>query len=52
MTNLVIVDEDGNVLSTAEKTDEGFVFSHIPTSGEYFINLRICQKERSLTLWK
>jgi hypothetical protein len=39
LTNLVIVDEDGNVLSTAEKTADGFVFSHLPTSGEYFYKL-------------
>jgi hypothetical protein len=39
LTNLVIVDEDGNVLSTAEKTADGFAFSHLPTSGEYFYKL-------------
>jgi len=39
LTNLVIVDEDGNVLSTAVKTADGFAFSHIPTSGEYFYKL-------------
>jgi hypothetical protein len=39
LTNLVIVDEDGNVLSTAEKTADGFAFNHIPTSGEYFYKL-------------
>ena len=39
LANLVIVDEDGNVLSTAEKTADGFAFSHIPTSGEYFYKL-------------
>ena len=39
LTNLVIVDEDGNVLSTAEKTADGFVFSHIPSSVEYFYKL-------------
>tara|TARA_B100001094_G_scaffold323982_1_gene375807 strand:- start:60 stop:1286 length:1227 start_codon:yes stop_codon:yes gene_type:complete len=39
LANLVIVDEDGNVLSTAEKTADGFAFNHIPTSGEYFYKL-------------
>ena len=39
MANLVIVDEDGNVLSTAEKTADGFTFSKIPSSGEYFYKL-------------
>ena len=39
MGNLVIVDADGNVLSTAEKTDGGFVFNKLPSSGEYFYKL-------------
>ena len=39
LANLVIVDEDGNVLSTAEKTADGFTFSKIPSSGEYFYKL-------------
>ena len=39
MANLVIVDADGNVLSTAEKTDGGFVFNKLPSSGEYFYKL-------------
>ena len=39
LANLVIVDEDGNVLSTAEKTADGFAFTHIPTTGEYFYKL-------------
>jgi hypothetical protein len=39
LANLVIVDEDGNILSTAEKTDDGFSFSYIPSSGEYFYKL-------------
>jgi len=39
MVNLVIVDADGNVLSTAEKTEEGFAFNYIPSSGEYFYKL-------------
>ena len=39
LANLVIVDEDGNVLSTAEKTADGFEFNYIPTSGEYFYKL-------------
>tara|TARA_B110000858_G_scaffold92472_1_gene106793 strand:+ start:865 stop:3453 length:2589 start_codon:yes stop_codon:yes gene_type:complete len=39
LANLVIVDEDGNVLSTAVKTADGFAFSHIPSSGEYFYKL-------------
>ena len=39
MVDLVIVDADGNVLSTAEKTDEGFAFNYIPTSGEYSYKL-------------
>jgi hypothetical protein len=37
--NLIIVDADGNVLSTAEKTEEGFAFNYIPSSGEYFYKL-------------
>ena len=39
MVDLVIVDADGNVLSRAEKTDEGFAFNHIPASGEYSYKL-------------
>lgn len=39
MANLVMVDADGNILSTAVKTDDGFAFSHIPSSGEYFYKL-------------
>jgi hypothetical protein len=39
MASLVIVDADGNVLSTAEKTDGGFVFNKLPSSGEYFYKL-------------
>ena len=39
IANLVIVDADGNVLSTAEKTDGGFVFNKLPSSGEYFYKL-------------
>jgi hypothetical protein len=39
MANLVIVDEDGNVISTAEKTDAGFVFNKLPSSGKYFYKL-------------
>ena len=34
-----MVDADGNILSTAVKTDDGFAFSHIPSSGEYFYKL-------------
>jgi len=37
--NLVIVDADGNILSTAEKTADGFTFNYIPSSGEYFYKL-------------
>ena len=32
-------DADGNVLSTAEKTADGFAFNYIPSSGEYFYKL-------------
>ena len=39
LANLVIVDADGNVLSTAEKTADGFAFNYIPSSGEYFYKL-------------
>ena len=39
MANLVMVDADGNILSTAVKTEDGFAFSHIPSSGEYFYKL-------------
>ena len=39
MANLVIVDADGNILSTAEKTDGGFVFNKLPSSGEFFYKL-------------
>jgi type IX secretion system PorP/SprF family membrane protein len=39
MANLVIVDEDGNIISTAEKTDAGFVFNKLPSSGKYFYKL-------------
>ena len=39
MANLVMVDEEGNVLSTAEKTDAGFVFNKLPSSGKYFYKL-------------
>ena len=34
-----MVDADGNILSTAVKTEDGFEFTHIPTSGEYFYKL-------------
>ena len=37
--NLIIVDADGNILSTAIKTENGFTFSKIPNSGEYFYKL-------------
>ena len=39
MANLVMVDEDGNIISTAEKSDEGFVFNKLPSSGKYFYKL-------------
>jgi uncharacterized pyridoxamine 5'-phosphate oxidase family protein len=39
LANLIIVDADGNVLSTAEKTADGFAFNYIPSSGEYFYKL-------------
>ena len=39
MVNLVIVDADGNIISTAEKTADGFAFNYIPTSGEYSYKL-------------
>ena len=39
VANLIIVDADGNVLSTAEKTADGFAFNYIPSSGEYFYKL-------------
>ncbi|MFL2579654.1 MAG: hypothetical protein ACJ0QQ_06275 [Parvicellaceae bacterium] len=39
MANLIMVDEDGNILSTAEKTDAGFVFNKLPSSGKYFYKL-------------
>ncbi len=39
LANLVIVDADGNVLSTAERTADGFAFNYIPSSGEYFYKL-------------
>ena len=39
LANLIIVDADGNVLSTAEKTAYGFAFNYIPSSGEYFYKL-------------
>ena len=39
MANLVMVDEDGNVITTAEKTDAGFVFNKLPSSGKYFYKL-------------
>jgi len=37
--NLIIVDADGNILSTAVKTEDGFTFSKISYSGEYFYKL-------------
>ena len=37
--SLVMVDAEGNILSTAVKTENGFEFTHIPTSGEYFYKL-------------
>ena len=39
MVNLIIVDADGNILFTALKTEDGFTFSKIPDSGEYFYKL-------------
>ena len=39
MANLVMVDEDGNIISTAEKSDAGFVFNKLPSSGKYFYKL-------------
>ena len=51
MVNLVIVDADGNVLSRAEKTEEGFAFNYIPTSGEYSYKLENMPEEQSLILW-
>ena len=39
MVDLVIVDADGNILSTAEKTADGFAFDYIPSSGEYSYKL-------------
>ena len=39
MVNLVIVDAEGNILSTAEKTADGFTFDYIPSSGEYSYKL-------------
>ena len=34
-----MVDEDGNIISTAEKSDGGFVFNKLPSSGKYFYKL-------------
>ena len=39
MVNLIMVDADGNILFTALKTEDGFTFSKIPDSGEYFYKL-------------
>ena len=39
MVNLIMVDAEGNLLSTGEKTENGFAFSHIPTTGKYFYKL-------------
>ena len=39
MVNLIMVDADGNILFTALKTEDGFNFSKIPNSGEYFYKL-------------
>ena len=39
MVNLIMVDADGNILFTALKTEDGFTFSKIPNSGEYFYKL-------------
>ena len=36
MANLLMVDEDGNIISTAEKTDAGFVFNKLPSSGVFY----------------
>ena len=40
MVNLIMVDSEGNLLSNGEKTENGFVFSHIPTNGKYFYKLK------------
>ena len=39
MVNLIMVDSEGNLLSTGEKTKNGFAFSHVPTNGKYFYKL-------------
>ena len=41
-----MVDADGNILPTAVKTEDGFEFTHIPTSGEYFYKLENMLREQ------
>ena len=38
--NLIMVDADGNILSTAVKIEDDFTFSNIPNTGEYYYKLK------------
>jgi type IX secretion system PorP/SprF family membrane protein len=38
--NLIMVDADGNILSTAVKIEDEFTFSNIPNTGEHYYKLK------------